>query len=761
MKQHNRNRSYLALAIATALTSNMAFAQETTDASPAAKDSGLERIEVTARKTVESLQSVPVAVTSIGAEQLAQNGISVMTEVQQFSPNTTLQNSRGTNSTLTAFIRGVGQDDPLWGYEPGVGIYVDDVYIARPQGAVLDILDVERIEVLRGPQGSLYGKNTIGGAIKYVTKKMSGDAELDLEGTFGSYSRLDYKVAGKLPVIDDKLYVGFALANLTRDGYGEFLQSDLPGQDLENYNKDVFAGRITVEFEPTDDLFFRLNYDKTEDDSNAKGGYRLLPSTLTNAPVPDSVYDSYTSLPTWNSVESEGFSLTAEYYINDTWSIKSITSSRENYSKTNIDFDNTAERIFDVPAIYDDEQFTQEIQLNYDSDNLTFVSGLYYFDGESCGHFDAILENLGQASLLPGLTREVTGCNNSESYAAYIQGSYNLTDKFSVTLGARYTEEEKVANVNNGVVFETVYPESGWVPGYDRGDVVFPEVLNDKEDWSRFTPRVGVEYQYSSDMMLFASYSQGFKSGTFNPRASGPEPAVDPEIVDSFEFGVKSEWNDNLRVNATVFYLDHKDRQFVTVLPVEGGDGSELSQRLGNIGTSTASGLELEVHYAATESLNLFATLGLIDSSFDEVFSTNPDGSPLDITDDFTITNTPDTTANVGFSYDIETSMGGFVVNANYYYRSDYDLNVTDNLLTQDGYGLLNVGVNWYSNDGDWTAALHWKNITDEEYLVGNYSFLGAQNDDGSYAPGLGGDTTLIGYYGDPETVSLTIGYTF
>jgi iron complex outermembrane receptor protein len=761
MKQHNRNRSYLALAIATALTSNIAFAEDAIDASPAAQDSGLERIEVTARKTVESLQSVPVAVTSIGAQQLAQSGISVMTEVQQFSPNTTLQNSRGTNSTLTAFIRGVGQDDPLWGYEPGVGIYVDDVYIARPQGAVLDILDVERIEVLRGPQGSLYGKNTIGGAIKYVTKKMSGDAELDLEGTFGSYSRQDYKVAGKLPVIDDKLYVGFALANLTRDGYGEFLQSDLPGQDLENYNKDVFAGRITVEFEPTDDLFFRLNYDKTEDDSNAKGGYRLLPSILTNAPVPDSVYDSYTSLPTWNSVESEGFSLTAEYYINDTWSIKSITSSRENYSKTNIDFDNTAERIFDVPAIYDDEQFTQEIQLNYDSDNLKFVSGLYYFDGESCGHFDAILENLGQASLLPGLTREVTGCNNSESYAAYIQGSYNLTDKFSVTLGARYTEEEKTANVNNGVVFETVYPESGWVPGYERGDVEFPEVLNDKEDWSRFTPRVGVEYQYSSDMMLFASYSQGFKSGTFNPRASGPEPAVDPEIVDSFEFGVKSEWNDNLRVNATVFYLDHKDRQFVTVLPVEGGDGSELSQRLGNIGTSTASGLELEVHYAATESLNLFATLGLIDSSFDEVFSTNPDGSPLDITDDFTITNTPDTTANIGFSYDIESSMGGFVVNANYYYRSDYDLNVTDNLLTQDGYGLLNVGVNWYSNDGDWTAALHWKNITDEEYLVGNYSFLGAQNDDGSYAPGLGGDTTLIGYYGDPETVSLTIGYTF
>jgi len=758
MKQQNRNKSYLALAIATALTSNIALAEEA-NKSTADQDSGLERIEVTARKTLESLQNVPVSITSVGAEQLAQNGISVMTEVQQFSPNTTLQSSRGTNSTLTAFIRGVGQDDPLWGYEPGVGIYVDDVYIARPQGAVLDILDVERIEVLRGPQGSLYGKNTIGGAIKYVTKKMSGESEFDIQATFGNYARQDYKIAGKVPVIDDKLYIGFALASLTRDGFGEFLQSDLANQDLENYNKDVFAGRFTLEYTPSDDLFVRFNYDKTIDDSNSKGGYRLLPSIVTEAPVPDSVYDSYTSLPTWNSVESEGMSLTLEYSINDTWSVKSVTASRENYSKTNIDFDNTAERIFDVPAIYDDEQFTQEFQLNYDSDNLTFVSGLYYFDGESCGHFDAILEHFGQVLGLPSLVREISGCNNSESSAIYAQGSYNLTDKLSLTLGARYTQEEKTAIVNNGLIFATTYPESGWVPGYVRGDITVPTVLDDSEDWSRFTPRVGVEYQHSNDVMFFASYSQGFKSGTFNPRASGPEPSVDPEVVDSFEVGIKSEWNDNLRINATVFYLDHQDRQFVTVLPTE--DSSELSQRLGNIGTSTASGLELEVQYAATDNLNIFATLGLIDSSFDEVRSFDSDGNQIDISDIFTITNTPDTTANLGFTYDIETSVGGFVVNGNYYYRGDYDLAPTNNLLSQDGYGLLNLGINWYSNDSDWTAALHWKNITDEEYLVGNYAFVGEQNPDGSYAPGLGGDTTLIGYYGDPSTVSLTVGYTF
>ncbi len=750
MKQHNRNRSYLALAITAALTSNVTLAAEAADASPAAKDSGLEVIEVTARKSLETLQTVPVAVTSIGTEQLAQNGISVVTEIQQFSPNTTLQSSRGTNSTLTAFIRGVGQEDPLWGYEPGVGIYVDDVYLARPQGAVLDIIDVERIEVLRGPQGSLYGKNTIGGAIKYVTKKMSGDMELDLKATFGNYGRQDYKVAAKIPVVEDKLYVGFALASLTRDGYGDFLESALDNQDTENYNKDVFAGRITVEFEPTDDWFFRFNYDKTTDDSNAKGGYRLLPSIITDAPVPDSVYDSYTSLPTKNLVENEGWSLTAEYYINDDWSVKSVTAARENYSPTNIDFDNTPLQIFDVPAIYDDEQFSQEFQLNYNGENLTFVSGLYYFDSESCGQYDAII--------FQSLTAEKSGCNNSESYAIYGQGSYNITDKLSFTVGARYTEEEKEANVNDDLRFSIEYPESGWIPGYVRGDLPKTEVLNDSKTWSRFTPKLGVEYQVDDDMMVFASYSQGFKSGTFNPRASTNEPAVNPEIVDSVEIGIKSEWFDKLRVNATVFALEHKDRQYKSVVPNE--DPAILDSRLGNIGQSEAIGLELEVQYAATEALNFNFALGYIDTEFTEVLSWNGTGYD-DISDTFTVSNTPDTTANLGVTYDIETDIGSFIVNGNYYYRGEYDLVEVGNVLTQDGYGLVNLGINWYSNDGDWTAALHWKNITDEEYMVGAYNFTGGQDEDGTWLPGFGGDTTLIGYYGDPSTVSLTVGYSF
>ena len=236
--------------------------------------------------------------------------------------------------------------------------------------------------------------------------------------------------------------------------------------------------------------------------------------------------------------------------------------------------------IFDVPAIYDDENTTHELQANYVGDRFTIASGIYAYDGESCGHFDAILGFLGRAAFgTPGLTREVTGCNNSKSIAAYIQSSIDITEQLSLTVGGRYTKEEKEAYVNNGLAFENVYPSDGWIPGYERGDVSFPRVLgtdtngdgildaSKKKEWSRFTPRIGLEYQYDDDTMIFASYSQGFKSGTFNPRATTNESAANPEILDAIELGIKKDWNDVLRTNLTVFTLDHQDRQYVVVKP--------------------------------------------------------------------------------------------------------------------------------------------------------------------------------------------------
>ncbi|WP_339859612.1 TonB-dependent receptor [Pseudohongiella acticola] len=764
MKHSKFKYSSCAMAVSVAM-GGFAFPALAQDTMPEARQPEgriLESIEVTARRTVENMQQVPLAVTSLGADDISDRGLETILEVQQFSPNTTLQESRATNSTLTAFIRGVGQEDPLWGYESGVGIYVDDVYIARPQGAVLDILNIQRVEVLRGPQGTLYGKNTVGGALKYVTQRMTGEAELATTVTAGTHGQRDLKLVGQVPVTDD-FYLGFGYANLTRDGFGKFLISDLPGQDLENYNKDLQAYRITAEYTPTDNVFVQFGYDKTEDTSNSKGGYRLLPSLLTNtAPVPDSIYDSYTSLPTENRVETEGMNLTVQWDVNNSTTLKSITSRRENYSPVNIDFDNTPLRIFDVPAIYEDEWFTQELQLSYRAGNFNVVSGLYYFDSESCGVFDAILEELGKSLGAAGLTREVSGCSNSKSTAVYADGTYRFNDQWSISGGIRYTKDEKDSVVRNGLIFDTVYPESGWLPGYVRSAPATPVVLDDSADWSKVTPRVSVEYQATADTMVYASYSEGFKSGTFNPRATTAEPAANPEDVESYEIGIKTDLTSTFRLNAAAFMLDHKDRQYISVIP-DPDDNAALNQRLGNVGQSEAKGLEFEFTWIAGDNLSLFGNVGLIDADFSNVFSFDADLNRIDITDDFVITNTPEQTINLGFNYDMPVSTGDIVFTGNYSYRSEYSLTELGNVLEQEGYGIVNLGVSWTSADGKLSLGLHGKNLTDEEFLVGNYAFLGAADPSlpNGYAPGLGGDTTLIGYYGAPRTVSLSLGYRF
>ncbi|MEJ2416508.1 MAG: TonB-dependent receptor plug domain-containing protein [Exilibacterium sp.] len=263
--------------------------------SVSAKSRALEEVVVTAQRREQSLQDVPVAVTVFNSLSLQESGTETIVELQKSSPNTTLQTSRGTNSTLTAYIRGIGQADPLWGFEPGVGLYVDDVYLARPQAGVLDVIDVDRIEILRGPQGTLYGKNTIGGAVKYVTKKLSGERELSVKGVLGNYGQTDVKISAQMPLIDNTLSIGGAVASLQRDGFGEFI---LNGND--NYNKDVTAARISLEYTPSDRWFIRLSADDIQDDSNAKGGHRLTDSLITMEKPLNNVYDTRADMSTDN-----------------------------------------------------------------------------------------------------------------------------------------------------------------------------------------------------------------------------------------------------------------------------------------------------------------------------------------------------------------------------------------------------------------------------------------------------------------------------
>ncbi|MBN8444631.1 MAG: TonB-dependent receptor [Gammaproteobacteria bacterium] len=732
----------LALAVTTVLCGMVTplQAQENKAATgPAATENkeqaALEVIQVTARRTAENLQTVPVAVTSIGAEDLKQKGIENITSIQQQSPNTTLQVSRGTNSTLTAYIRGIGQQDPLWGFEPGVGIYLDDVYMARPQGAAMDIYDVERIEVLRGPQGTLYGRNTIGGAVKYVTKALTGDNEFAVRGTVGSYGQKDLKLSGQT-AITDKLFIGAAGATYNRDGFGTYLNTG-----DENYNKDIRTGRVSLQYQALDNLRFSFAADKTQDDSNSKGGHRLTNSLLTGEAPLDNVYDSKTSMPVDNSVETSGQSLTMAWDINANWTLKAITAKREGVTDTNIDFDSTIRPSLDVPAFYEDEQTSNELQLLFNNDKFKFASGLYSFTGDACGAFGTVLV----AGL--GVTIENGGCVSTDSIAAYAQGTYQVNDQWSFTLGGRYTKDDKDA-----AVYRYVY--LGYkLPRDTANKIGVQSDFTGDESFNHFSPRVGFEYQANDNMMMYGSYTDGFKSGGFdmrgnqsvNPNAGDP---YQPETVDTFELGVKSElWDRRLRLNAALFTSAYDDMQ----VTVQRAVNNTVASQVLNAASADINGLELEAVAVASDALQFNLVLGYTDAKFNEVmFYDAVTKTTTDVSGLWSFANTPELTGTLGTKYTTALLGGELVFNANLYHRSETQIFELPSVLDFGGYTLFNAGATWYDASGNWDVSLQGRNLGNKETRIAGYNF-----------PLLAGEQTITAYYGDPRTVSLTVGYHF
>jgi iron complex outermembrane receptor protein len=449
---------WLGTVAAAALITTPAAAQENATSQPAttepvansnaqAQDQPAEAsdqtITVTARRRNELLLDVPVAVTAYSAERLDRMGALDITDVADTTPNVTLEVSRGTNTTLTAFIRGVGQQDPVAGFEQGVGIYLDDVYLNRPQAAVLDIYDVERIEILRGPQGTLYGRNTVGGAIKYVTRRIRTDGpHASLRANLGTHGQIDVIGSASAP-LNDVLRIGTAVARLSNHGFGRNLTT---GQ--RNYNKDIWAARGTLELEPAPDTFFRLSGDYTWDNSNPRGGHRLISNLCTTAcglpeqPVLGDVFDSQGGLndPT-QRVRAYGGALYGEIGIVDWLKFRTITAYRKDTSHTPIDFDALPAVDVDVPAIYRNRQFSQEFQLVVERDALQGVAGFYYLNAKAFNAFDVRLYTQGEhpappsTLILPGLTAATLGDVRTKTWAVFGDFTYDLSPQWALSLG--------------------------------------------------------------------------------------------------------------------------------------------------------------------------------------------------------------------------------------------------------------------------------------------------------------------------------------
>jgi iron complex outermembrane recepter protein len=735
-----------ALLFASVCAAPFTFAQPA--AAQGAEAQEEDAVVVTARRRAESLQDVPIAISVQTAEQLDQRGAENITVLQQTTPNATIQVARGSNSTLIGFIRGVGQQDPLWGFEPGVGLYVDDVYIARPQAAVLDIFDIQRIEVLRGPQGTLYGRNAVGGAIRYVTSPMDPvEPRLRARFQYGSYNQTDVILSGSLP-LSDTFVVGGAFALYARDGYGDNLFTG-----AEHYNKDVDAFRVSAEWTPTSALSIRFTADGVDDDSNPRHGSRLtdFPAGGPSYDVLGSVYDTRAGSGDANHVETRGAALHVDYEINEALTVRSITAYREGETRGTIDFDNTEFPTLDIPAFYADEQLSQEFQLLFDYGRVQGVAGIYYLDAIAEGAFDTVLGFAGP------LTIFTQGRVKTESIAAFADVSFDITDTLSASIGARWTRDERTGTVyrqNFTGIRSPFFGNPAAVPGLVRTD------YTNSAEFEEVTPRVSLTWEPSDELTFYASYSQGFKSGGFDMRGDavftpGTVNGYDPEFVDTYEVGFHSSFmRGRVNLSGAVFHSDYTDMQITRQEPTTLGG---IASFVDNAASAEIRGAELEGRLLFTDNFSANFAVGYIDGQFNEYMSNtvvaNPAPPPativvpIDLSGSAALQNTPDLTASLSFTYTAPFAGGMLAFTPSVAYRGDSQMfEFAAPLLDQPAYTLYNASVTWTSDNDRWRFGLHGHNLGDEEYRVGGYNFPGA----------LFGNS-VIGFYGPPRTWTAAV----
>ncbi len=780
-------RSALSLAIAVALSGSLAAQTGNVDEEhhEGASSEEMDTIRVTARRREETALDVPISITALSGEALSDVGAQDITYLKQAVPNTTLEVSRGTSNTLTAFIRGVGQQDPVAGFEAGVGIYIDDVYLNRPQGAVLDIFDVERIEVLRGPQGTLYGRNTIGGAVKYVTRRLGREPQASVRGSIGSFSQRDLVVSGELPV-SETAAVGGAVATFNRDGFGTNLTT---GRD--NYDKDIVAGRASFEWTPTPNSFVRLAGDYYKDDSSPVGGHRLIPGLFSGAPILDNVFDSRGGLDGENYTEAWGISLTAEVDISPRLQFKSITAYRENENVQQIDFDALPGVDVDVATIYDSDQFSQEFQLNFTGDQYAGIVGFYYLNANAFGPFDVRLFQTGELIGAPGLNAFTKGDVDTDTWSVFgdvsldLASYMNLDTDLELSLGGRYTSDKR----SSRVLRQTMLGASEFFGG-DPIVLATTSDFDGSETFTEFTPRVSLAWKPTPDQNLYVSWSQGFKGGSFDPRGlttlapgrDGNPPTEEdvfefmrfgPETVDSYELGLKSRWADG-RVNTSLafFYSDYTDIQVPGSIGADTtGDGiaDTFAGVTTNAGSATVKGVEFEMSALVGrnmltdgDALMLNTALGYIDAGYDEFITSVEDPTTgttglEDVADQRVIQNTPSRTAHANLRYDLPVGWFGadgmFSMIGSWSYRSKTNqFEIPSDFLDQPAYSLYDLSLVWRRSDNRYEVGLHGRNLSDREYKVSGYVFA---TPDGTVST-LGLEGVMNAFYGPPRTITLT-----
>ncbi|MES1973779.1 MAG: TonB-dependent receptor [Pseudomonadota bacterium] len=689
------------------------------DATPAAGtgDATTEGdILVTARRQSERLQDVPIAVTAFSADALANRSVDTLDQIAKYTPNIRFDGAAalsGGNYNATVFIRGVGQNDFAIFSDPGVGFYVDDVYYARSIGSVLDAVDLDSVQVLRGPQGTLFGKNTIGGAVLITTgQPNTHEFSGKIEGTYGSFNRADLKGYVNIPIIADKVALRISASTINRDGYVKRL---IDGGTEGNRNADSIRAKLRIQ--ASDDLTIDIggDYTRARENSapskliavaNAPGitgtpfltNYNLYVApglnitapnglkTLNASYITDDPFTTYATGRNRNDLDLWGAQGVIRYRIGNA-EIKSVTAYRHLTAGFNRDGDNTPFTFRET--VNDDKQwqFSQELQLTGKAvdDRLSYVLGAYYFKEKASDIARADLAlGLQPPAAPPPPTPAVFIRNYTDnySYAFFGQASFEIVPKLNIEVGGRYNKDHKV--------FTSINTRQ-------RDNVEFINVTREAS-WSDFTPHVGVNYKPNRDILLYASYSKGFKQGGFNgrPLASASEvTAYEPETLDSYEVGIKADLLDHtLTANLAGFHSIYKNIQLtVNQTPLN---------FVANAASGRIDGFELELVARPARWFNANASLGYLDAKYTSVGQGLGPTQVLPITLDSKFVKTPEFTATAGAEVSHEFDGAGKLSlrgDVTVYSRIYQDVANTP-LITEPGYILANARLN-YTLPGD------------------------------------------------------------
>ncbi len=732
-----------------------ALAQET--AADASESDGLV---VTARRRAENLQDTPVAVTVLSGDALEERGLSSTTDLDQVAPNlqfTSYGTLTGNNSAAQVFIRGIGQTDATPAVDPGVGLYIDEVYMGRSVGGAMDFRDIANVQVLRGPQGTLFGRNTIGGAVLLTTNAPGEGAGNTLRVGVGEDSLYEGFAAFDIPISEAwaaRASVGFR----QRDGY---VTRAFDGVDLGN--EDTYSGQAALRWTPSTDVTLTARVDYAHEDENgspfvfkamnpaalfvgaasiAAGCPNVLdplpPPTLVGPLDDDRCGNNAQALgtstnggtfPAASSLENYGASLVAEWEVNAALTLKSITSGRHLEWAGSRDADNTPLLILHTNYASESDQFSQEFQASVDLDHLQGVIGAYYFDEST---FDRVLVYLGN----PGTSFDTQRVNlDAEAWALFTEWSYNITDALSVSAGLRYTDEEKslqgtLFNVAGAATPEPAPPAGlcpfGGPPPTQTG-CLFLTTSPFAQSFNSTTGSASIQYRWNPEFMTYASWSQGFKSGGFNQRYNNAPPgnapiAFDAETAETIELGFKSNPAPGLRINAAIFSTEY--------------DQIQMTYRLGvvpllfNAGVATIDGAELELAWRPSADLSVDLSVGYLDDGFDTITDPPPFGIvvPTSVaTTSSTLPFTPELQASLGIGYQFHLGNSMTLapqVNVSYTEEQYFDAGNSPEIAQLDAVTIVNGSLALAGDTQRWRLTLRGDNLTDELYPVAGTSSL-------------------------------------